>query len=128
MGRRFGSVSAAPDSAVLDAFRTVMDDDLNTPAAMAIVFDAITQANAAADAGDMARAQELVAAVYSIASAVGLTFSVASDVPADALALAAALDAARAAKDFPAADSVRAELQEAGWTVETTKQGTTLRR
>ncbi len=128
VARRFGDVSAAPDAAVLDAFRAVMDDDLNTPAAMAIVFDAITQANAAADAGDPARAEALVAAVYSIATAVGLTFSAASDVPTDALALAAALDAARAAKDFAAADALRAELQQAGWTVETTKTGTTLRR
>jgi cysteinyl-tRNA synthetase len=41
---------------------------------------------------------------------------------------AAALDAARAAKDFTRADALRAELQAAGWLVETTKQGTTLRR
>jgi cysteinyl-tRNA synthetase len=41
---------------------------------------------------------------------------------------AAALDAARAAKDFAKADALRAELQGAGWLVETTKQGTTLRR
>ena len=128
VARRFGTVSTDADAAVLAAFRTAMDDDLNTPAAMAIVFDAITQANAAADAGDTARAQALVAAVYSIAQAVGLTFSVASDVPAEAVAQAAALDAARAAKDFAAADALRAELQAAGWTVETTKAGTTLRR
>ena len=128
VARRFGAVSTDADAAVLAAFRTAMDDDLNTPAAMAIVFDAITQANAAADAGDTARAQALVAAVYSIAQAVGLTFSVASDVPAEAVAQAAALDAARAAKDFAAADALRAELQAAGWTVETTKAGTTLRR
>ncbi len=128
VARRFGTVSTDADAAVLAAFRTAMDDDLNTPAAMAIVFDAITQANAAADAGDTVRAQALVAAVYSIAQAVGLTFSVASDVPAEAVAQAAALDAARAAKDFAAADALRAELQAAGWTVETTKAGTTLRR
>ena len=130
VARRFGSVSAdvVADAAVMAAFVAVMDDDLNTPSAMAIVFDAITQANAAADAGDTARALELVAAVYAIATAVGLTFSVASDVPDDALALAASLDAARAAKDFAAADSLRAELQSAGWTVETTKSGTTLRK
>ncbi|MGB8862091.1 MAG: DALR domain-containing protein, partial [Ilumatobacteraceae bacterium] len=128
VARRFGSVAAAPDEFTIAAFRTAMDDDLNTPAAMAIVFDAITQANAAADAGDLARAEALVAAIYSIAEAVGLTFSVADDVPADAAAKAAALDAARAAKDFATADAVRAELQAAGWTVETTKAGTTLRR
>jgi cysteinyl-tRNA synthetase len=49
-------------------------------------------------------------------------------VPADAAAKAAALDAARAAKDFAAADSLRAELQAEGWIVETTKAGTSLRR
>jgi cysteinyl-tRNA synthetase len=38
------------------------------------------------------------------------------------------LDAARGAKDFATADAIRAELQAAGWTVETTKEGTTLRR
>jgi cysteinyl-tRNA synthetase len=128
VARRFGQVSATPDAAVLQSFRTVMDDDLNTPAAMAIVFDAITQANAAADAGDQARAHELVAAIYSIAEAVGLTFATGDDVPADISAKAAALDAARAAKDFAAADALRAELQAAGWTVETTKAGTTVRR
>ncbi|MFZ2440744.1 MAG: cysteine--tRNA ligase [Ilumatobacteraceae bacterium] len=128
VARRFGAVSADADAAVLEAFRSVMDDDLNTPSAMAIVFDAITQANAAADAGDEGRAHQLVAAIYSIADAVGLTFSADEQVPAEAAALAAALDAARAVKDFPAADALRAQLQAAGWTVETTKAGTTLRR
>ena len=128
VARRFGAVSAGADAAVLEAFRSAMDDDLNTPSAMAIVFDAITQANAAADAGDEGRAHQLVAAIYSIADAVGLTFSADEQVPAEAAALAAALDAARAAKDFPAADALRAQLQAAGWTVETTKAGTTLRR
>ena len=128
VARRFGAVSAGADAAVLEAFRSAMDDDLNTPSAMAIVFDAITQANAAADAGDEGRAHRLVAAIYSIADAVGLTFSADEQVPAEAAALAAALDAARAAKDFPAADALRAQLQAAGWTVETTKAGTTLRR
>jgi cysteinyl-tRNA synthetase len=59
---------------------------------------------------------------------VGLTVKVADEVPADAAAKADALDAARAAKDFAAADVLRAELQADGWTVETTKAGTTLRR
>jgi len=49
-------------------------------------------------------------------------------VPADVLAQAAALDAARAAKDYDAADSIRKELQDSGWQVETTRDGTTVRR
>ena len=73
-------------------------------------------------------AAALAAAVRAICDAVGLTLKVADEVPADAAAKAAALDAARAAKDFAAADALRAELQADGWTVETTKAGTTLRR
>jgi cysteinyl-tRNA synthetase len=57
-----------------------------------------------------------------------LVLNAGGDVPADVAAKAAALDAARAGKDFATADSIRAELQSAGWTVETTKAGTTVRR
>jgi cysteinyl-tRNA synthetase len=41
---------------------------------------------------------------------------------------AAQLDAARAAKDFATADALRNELQDAGYVVETTKDGTRVRR
>ena len=41
---------------------------------------------------------------------------------------AKALDAARAAKDFATADALRNELQSAGYVVETTKDGTRVRR
>jgi cysteinyl-tRNA synthetase len=39
-----------------------------------------------------------------------------------------ALDAARKAKDFVQADAIRDELQAAGYVVETTKDGTRVRR
>jgi cysteinyl-tRNA synthetase len=118
---------APPDETVLVRFRAAMDDDLDTPAAMAIVFDTARQANAALDAGD-ASAGGLVAAVGEMCSAVGLTLDAVSDVPDDAAARAAALDAARAAKDYDTADAIRAELQAKGWTVETTSSGTVLRK
>jgi cysteinyl-tRNA synthetase len=117
----------AADPAVLDEFRAAMDDDLDTPRATALLFDTVRRANAALDAGD-AVAPSLIAAVYEIATAVGLVLGVASEVDAASLQLASDLDAARAAKDFAAADAIRAELQAAGWTVETTRDGTSLRR
>jgi cysteinyl-tRNA synthetase len=130
--RRFAALAAGSggveaDVSVLDQFRAAMDDDLNTPAAMAVLFETLTAANAAADGGDEARASQLAAAIFEMAIAVGLTFQSVDEVPAEVLARAAALDAARAAKDFATADAVRAELQAAGWVVETTKSGTTLR-
>ena len=125
--RTAGVASVEPDADVMAQFRARMDDDLDTPSATALLFDTVRRANAALDAGT-ADAAALAAAVRAICDAVGLTLKVADEVPADAAAKADALDAARAAKDFAAADVLRAELQADGWTVETTKAGTTLRR
>ena len=101
--------------------------DLDTPTATALLFETVRRANAALDAGDDAAAS-LVQSAREICRAFGLELKRSSDVPADVAAKAAALDAARAAKDFAAADALRAELQSLGWIVETTKSGTTVRR
>jgi cysteinyl-tRNA synthetase len=116
-----------PDDAVLRTFTERMDDDLDTPAATALLFETVRRANIAWDAGD-ASAGALVGAVHRMCDAFGLVLATAGDIPADALAKADALDAARAAKDYALADALRAELQADGWVVETTKAGTTLRR
>jgi cysteinyl-tRNA synthetase len=119
---------AEPDPATLDAFIARMDDDLDTPGAMAVVFDAVTRANAAADAGDEHAAARLAAAVFSAARAVGLDVRGDDDVPDLVAAQVAALDAARAERDYATADAIRAALQSEGWVVETTASGTTVRR
>mgnify|MGYP006175832865 CR=1 FL=1 len=111
----------------IERFRAAMDDDLDTPRATALLFDTVRRANAALDGGDAA-APALVAAAEELATTFGLELHGAADVPADVQAKAAELDAARAAKDYAAADAIRAELQDAGWTVETGKHGTTVRR
>jgi cysteinyl-tRNA synthetase len=121
------AAGAAPDADVLDRFRTQMDDDLDTPGATALLFDTVRRANAALDAGS-SEAAGLAAAVNEICNAFGLVLNAGGEVPAEAAARAAALDAARAAKDFAGADALRAELQADGWIVETTKAGTSLRR
>ena len=118
---------AAPDGAVLDAFRERMDDDLDTPAATALLFDTVRRTNAAIDAGDSSAAS-LAASVHEICRAFGLVLKGAADVPDEVAAKAQALDEARAAKDFARADALRAELQADGWIVETTKAGTSVRR
>ncbi len=119
--------AAAPDESVLAAFRSAMDDDLDTPKATALLFDTVRHANAALDAGD-GSAPALVAAANEIAATFGLELAASDAVPDDVLARAAALDEARAGKDYTTADAIRAELQADGWTVETTKDGTTIRR
>lgn len=118
-----------PDADLVAAFRSRMDDDLDTAGAMAIVFDAARRGNAAIDAGDLGQVAVLVGSVVELSGAVGLVLEATDEeIPPAVLEQAAALDAARAAKDFAAADTIRAELQAGGWVVETTKQGTTVRR
>jgi cysteinyl-tRNA synthetase len=126
---RAASLPAADaDQSVLDEFRTAMDDDLDTPRATALLFDTVRRANTAIDAGETTLAASLAAAVNEICAAVGLRLEGPAEVPAEIAARAAELDTARAAKDFATADAIRAELQAAGWTVETTRDGTTVRR
>ena len=122
------SVPRAPaEPAVLDAFRTAMDEDLDTPAAMALVFDTVRRANTAIDRGDT-EAGPLVDAVREMTDAVGLELTWSAIVPDEVRAQAAALDAARAAKDYARADDIRATLHADGWLVETTPAGTVIRR
>ena len=117
-----------PDADIVARFGAAMDDDLDTPAAMAIVFDTVRSANGAVDAGDSGRAATWRATVLEMLSAVGLELSTGDDVPAGIATLAIELDAARAAKDFATADAIRDRLQGEGWLVETTKEGTRVRR
>jgi cysteinyl-tRNA synthetase len=117
------------DHDVMLRFAEVMDDDLDTPAAMALMFDLVRKANTALDSGDASAAAPLAGAVMAICEAVGLELrSEVGEVPADIAALAAERDAARASKDFARADAIRAELQAGGWVVEDTATGTLVRQ
>ena len=116
------------DAGTIAKFHAAMDDDLDTPAAMALLFDAVRRANVAVDSGDTDTAAALRAAVLEMATAVGIELRSDDDLDADVVARGAALDAARAAKDFATADAIRDELQALGYVVETSKEGTRIRR
>jgi len=116
------------DPVALDELRRALDDDLDTPAAIALLFGLVTRANIALDADDAASAAPLVRAIGEICGAVGLVLDAGGgEVPAVVLATARLRDEARAEKDWAAADRIRDELTADGWVVEDTAAGTEVR-
>ena len=120
--------ATASDETVLAQFSSHMDNDLDSPSAMALIFDAVRRANIAAESADNTTTAALANAVHDMCNALGLKLRAGDDIDSAIVERANALDAARKAKDFAQADAIRNELQAAGYVVETTKDGTRVRR
>jgi cysteinyl-tRNA synthetase len=116
------------DSEVRDAFVERMQDDLDTPRATAVLFDAIRRANVAFDARDGSRGTELTRAVLECFGAVGLKAKEVAEIPDTVLELGRRRDQARAGRDFAAGDALRAQIVALGYVVEDTPGGTRIRR
>jgi cysteinyl-tRNA synthetase len=124
-----GLPDAAADASVVDRFRSHMDDDLQTPAAMAVLSDTVRDVNIALDEGRPDDAAPLAAAAAEILGAVGLTVGTDDEALDPATTdLVARRDAARADHDWATADAIRAELEAGGWVVKDTPSGTQVHR
>jgi len=120
---------AKVDAGAMERFRAAMDDDLDTPAAMAELSGMVRAANAALDAGDHDRTGPLAAAVGEMAAAFGLELRGGGiEVPPEVAALVAGREGARAARDFAGADALRSRIEGFGWVVEDTPQGPRVHR
>ena len=119
-------VAPAADTA---EFRAAMDDDFDTPAAVAEVFDLVRRANTALDAGDGETASALVTAVWELTEALGIEpHDDVADLDDEISQLVTARDEARAARDFARADELRDALRDRGIVLEDTPDGTVWRR
>jgi cysteinyl-tRNA synthetase len=117
------------DADALAAFRARMDDDLDTPGALAGIFDLVTSAHTSADAGQQEQGRRLAHTAAVLAAALGLSLKgESSDVDVVTARLIAERDDARAMKEFARADALRDDLTALGWTVEDTPSGTAVRR
>ena len=132
---------AAPDLAKVSssslpaAFGAAMDDDLAVPQALAIVHESVRDGNAALAAGDSAGTAKRLDEVRAMLSVLGLDPLgppwAAGQAGGDLRPVVDALigvaleqrEAARARKDFGAADAIRDQLLEAGVVVEDTTRG-----
>jgi cysteinyl-tRNA synthetase len=127
---------AAPDADFVARFDAAMQDDFNTPGAIAVLFELVRELNRAEAA---ARVAALASTLRHLGGVLGLLQDdpqaflkggAVGDGPSDAdidALVQARLDA-RKARDFARADAIRAELTDAGIVLEDGAGGTTWRR
>ncbi len=117
----------APDDPA--AFRDAMDDDFDTPAAVAVLQMLRRDANTALDEQRFDDASRLVATVRTLAGVLGLVLSDAEpEMTDDVAALVQQRDEARANRDWAGADRIRDQLLERGIQLEDTPNGTIWRK
>jgi cysteinyl-tRNA synthetase len=116
------------------AFVAALDDDLAVPQALAVVHENVTEGNTALAAGDLAGAAKQAESVRAMLAVLGLDPFAAPWATAAGEGLREIVDAlvsvaleqrqaARARKDYAAADAIRDGLQAAGVVVEDTTAG-----
>jgi cysteinyl-tRNA synthetase len=132
-----GPVDSGPvDSDRYAAFRGAMDDDFNTPEALAVIQGAARELNQAKASGNPAAANRAAATLRAMGAVLGilqqdpdtyLKRSVGDKTMSDADidALLEARKAARAAKNFAESDRIRAQLSAAGILLEDKAGGAT---
>ena len=122
--------AAAPESALVEKFTAALDDDLNVSAAWGAIFDWVRDTNKAL-AGQSISAVQAAAALAAwdrLDTVLGLGGLPAEGAPPELLALLAARQAARLAKDFKKSDAIRDELKAKGWVIEDTPKGPRLKK
>jgi cysteinyl-tRNA synthetase len=116
-------------------FSAAMDDDFNTPEAIAVLFDLATEVNRSRDAA-LARQLRALGGVLGLLQRDANEFlqSTPSALAGASLSddeirrLIAGRDAARKARNYPESDRIRKQLSDAGIILEDSPQGTSWRR
>jgi cysteinyl-tRNA synthetase len=120
--RRIGEVRAG--------YREALDDDLNLPQGMGLVFELVREANAALDAGRVGeRGREaMLHLIDDFDAHLDVVRSEEPGLAQEVERLIAEREAARKGRDFARADQIREELRQRGIALEDSKEGLRWRR
>jgi cysteinyl-tRNA synthetase len=115
---------------VRSAYREALDDDLNLPQGVGLVFELVREANAALDAGRVsAEAREaLLGFISEFDAHLDVVRAEEPGLADEVERLISERDAARKAKDFARSDQIRDELRSKGIALEDSKDGVRWRR
>ena len=129
---------AASENALADvkearrAFCEAMDDDFNTADAISVVFELVRKINTAANDSEVTKGTISAYAeeFNALTGVLGLLYNNGGDeqIPAEVSELIEQRKAARKAKDFALADSLRDKITALGYIVEETRQGTVVKK
>jgi cysteinyl-tRNA synthetase len=112
------------------AYREALDDDLNLPQGVGLVFEHIREANAALDAGRVGPRNKasLQALIDDVDAHLGVVRADEPGLADEVERLIAEREAARKARDFALADKIRDDLRRRGIALEDSKDGVRWRR
>ena len=137
------ALASAPDGAAYEQaladvkeaqeqFIKVMDDDFNTADGISTIFELVRKINTAVSSGNATKGtlQAYSDEFTALTNVLGLLYNNSNDeeIPAEITELIEKRKAARKAKDFALADSIRDQITAMGWTVEETRQGTIVKK
>ncbi|MHB8262710.1 MAG: cysteine--tRNA ligase [Acidimicrobiales bacterium] len=126
------ALQAGANPEAIGQFCSRMDNDLDTPGALAGIFELVRSANASADRGDGTEAQQVALTVRVLCAALGITFQdavlVGPELDEEGSRLVRERDQARAGHDWARADAIRSELIKRGWVLEDGPDGTKVRK
>ncbi|MFA7209341.1 MAG: cysteine--tRNA ligase [Parcubacteria group bacterium] len=103
------------------AFEAAMDDDLNTPKALAVIFQVITDGNKLIDGNMLGNPDEVKKILDVFMKVLGLAFEKPEEIPAEIIRLAEERRTARQNKDFQKSDELRETIDKSGYIVEDIK-------
>ena len=129
-GPPLGTKGSSLAKGFLSDFEEAMDDDLNTPRALAVLFTFVKKVNSMIDANklDEAAASEALAALERVNGVLGVLEFGEESLPPNLSELIVRRDEARKRKDFAESDRLRKELLASGVVVEDTPGGTRWKR